>query len=396
MAENTNVVVAGHVCLDILPGLDHYAPGQFQEHFQPGRLLEVGAATFATGGAVSNTGLAFHRLGIPARMMGKVGDDFFGEILRQILGRHAPEEAVAMRVDPGSATSYSIVINPPGADRTFLHFPGANDTFTAEDIPYERLQAASLFHFGYPPVMEKMYQDEGSELVKVFERAKARGVTTSLDMSSPDPTSKAGRADWRAILKAVLPYVDVFLPSIDEILFMLHRDEHAALSRKAGSAGLLGLVDAARLSRLGQELVGMGAGLAVIKLGERGLYLRSAGAQRLARAGRGGPAEASEWAGQEIWAPCFAVEVVGATGSGDATIAGFLSALLKGLSPAEAVRMATAVGACNVEAADALSGIRTWEETRARIAQGWPRAALQLDDAGWVWDEPEKMWRKQG
>ncbi len=51
-----------------------------------------------------------------------------------------------------------------------------------------------------------------------------------------------------------------------------------------------------------------------------------------------------------MWAPCFDVEVVGTTGSGDATIAGFLSALLRDASPEEAMTMAVAVGACNVEA----------------------------------------------
>ena len=39
-------------------------PDDFQTLFQPGRMLEVGTVSFSTGGAVSNTGLAFHKLGI--------------------------------------------------------------------------------------------------------------------------------------------------------------------------------------------------------------------------------------------------------------------------------------------------------------------------------------------
>ena len=77
-------------------------------------------------------------------------------------------------------------------------------------------------------------------------------------------------------------------------------------------------------------------------------------------------------------APCFKVEVVGTVGSGDCTIAGFLSALLRDFAPAEAARMAVAVGACNVEAADTLSGVRTWEETIERIATGWKQRAPEI------------------
>ena len=47
--------------------------------FAPGRLLQIGPATFSTGGPVSNTGLALHRLGIATRLMGKVGDDLLGQ-----------------------------------------------------------------------------------------------------------------------------------------------------------------------------------------------------------------------------------------------------------------------------------------------------------------------------
>ena len=66
---------------------------------------------------------------------------------------------------------------------------------------------------------------------------------------------------------------------------------------------------------------------------------------------------------------------MGTTGAGDATIAGFLTALLRDVPPERALAIAAAVGACNVEAADAVSGVRSWEETLARIDAGWPTVA---------------------
>ena len=74
-------------------------------------------------------------------------------------------ESLARRTGPvpkGEVTSYTVVLNPPGIDRIFLHCPGANDTFTDEDVTDEVLGGASLFHFGYPPLMKQIWSDGGS------------------------------------------------------------------------------------------------------------------------------------------------------------------------------------------------------------------------------------------
>lgn len=73
--------------------------------------------------------------------------------------------------------------------------------------------------------------------------------------------------------------------------------------------------------------------------------------------------------------------MIGTTGAGDLAYAGFLQpVLLKNSPPREALRWACAVGACNVEAADATSGIKTWAETEARVATDWPTRSERLPD----------------
>src|SRR6185295_13906903 len=114
--------------------------------------------------------------------------------------------------------------------RIFLHCPGANDTFGADDIDYSALHQTDLFHFGYPPRMKRLYQNEGAELITMFRQAKATGVTTSLDLAMPDPSTASGQANWPAILKGVLPAVDLFVPSLEEILLMLYPDIFKAVS----------------------------------------------------------------------------------------------------------------------------------------------------------------------
>jgi len=373
-------VVCGHIALDVIPWFPAEG-GALSDLLVPGKLVNVGPAIAATGGTVSNAGLALHRLGIPVRLTGKVGDDLFGRALLDILRARDPALVEGMLVTSDAPTSYTIVISPPGTDRVFLHCPGANDTFGADDVPYDRLAGARLFHFGYPPLMRRMYADGGEELASLLRRVKEQGVVTSLDMALPDPASEAGRAPWRAILERALPYVDLFVPSLEETLFMLGREAVAA-------------PDGGLLAEVGSELLGMGAAVVALKLGAEGVYLQTTpDGNRLAALRRCLPDGADAWLGRQLLAPCFQVEMVGTTGSGDCTAAGFLAGLLHGLPPEGAMTAAVAVGACSVEAADATSGVPSWDKVQERIAEGWARHKAKLSLPSWEWDEKGGIWR---
>lgn len=382
-------VVAGHICLDVFPTLTADTIV-----FKPGQTVEAGPVAFSTGGAVANTGLALNTLGISTGLMGKVGSDLFGQAILQILESYGSGYSDGMVVVAGESSSYSIIISPPNADRMLIHAPGCNATFGAEDVPYDTLEPVRLFHFGYPPLMERMYSNKGDELATIFQRLKAMGITTTLDLSMPDPNSAAGRADWYDILGATLPYVDVFLPSAEEMLFMLRRELFDQYATNESTSRPLELMQPEIFSELGQLLLDMGAKIAVLKVGDRGLYLRTSHRTTLATMGRCQVNDVAAWSNRELWAPCFATQVVGTTGSGDATIAGFLMGLLRGMHPEETLQAACAVGACSVEAVDALSGIRSWPETSERMRAGWQRlsVALDLEEAGWSWDDGHEVW----
>ncbi len=393
MSRDYEALVAGHICLDIQPDLSGAGRDPFEDIFLPGRLVAAGPVNCSSGGAVSNIGLALDRLGIPAHLAGKVGDDLFGQEVCRIMDSHGNGLAAGMVVEASTRTAYTIIINYPGVDRIFIHYAGANDTFSAGDVPYGLMEKARLFHFGYPPVMRAMYIDRGAQLVEIFRRAKRIGVTTSLDMAFPDPSSEAGQADWRMILEDTLPYVDIFVPSVEEILFMLRPATYSEICRRANGSDLLAQVTPGLLSDLGRQLIAMGVSVVGLKLGSHGMYLRTGSPKAIESIGRAHPSNHKAWAGVELWAPCFKVEVAGTTGSGDATIAGFLAGLLRDLPVEQSLTMAVAVGACNVEAADAFSGIRTWEETSRRLTSGWERQPLVLDAPGWEYDRSCGLWR---
>ena len=174
---------------------------------------------------------------------------------------------------------------------------------------------------------------------------------------------------------------------------MLHRKAYQGMMQSAAGQDILTQVSPSLLSDLGRELIGMGAKVVGLKLGWRGLYIRSGSSQSIRALGRGCPSSLEAWAEKELWSPCFQVKVAGTTGSGDATLAGFLSGLLRDEDIETALTSAVAVGACNVEAADALSGIRSWEETERRIQAGWERQPLELAEPGWGFDQECGLWR---
>ncbi|MCP4165817.1 MAG: carbohydrate kinase family protein [Chloroflexi bacterium] len=391
MPTTIDAVVAGHICLDVFPDLSHGAKESIARIFTPGRLVEVGDVTFSAGGPVANTGLALNRLGINTLLMGKVGDDLYGNKICHLVAKADPQLADGMIVDSHLSTSYTIVINPPQIDRIFLHFPGANDTFGPDDVSYDLVARAKIFHFGYPPIMKSMYRNGGENLTETFRRAKTTGVTTSLDMSLPDASSESGQVDWKTILANTLPYVDLILPSVEEILFMLQRSRHQEMAK---ADDLLEQITPGLLSELSERLLDLGVRIVVIKLGHRGLYVRTGSETVLADMGRACPSDITAWANREIWAPAFRVVEVGAAGSGDAAISGFLAALLRDPSLEKAAIMATAVGAYNVEEIDSLSGIRTWQETQERIEAGWDKRKLEIQESGWGFDKTHQLWLK--
>jgi sugar/nucleoside kinase (ribokinase family) len=366
-------IVAGHVDTDIHPAIPPLREG-LHSLLVPGKLVEVGPAHVTTGGAVSNTGLALHRLGFTARLVGKVGNDAFGFLVLDNYRRVGERLADNMIVDPTVATAYSICITPPGVDRMFWHCPGANHTFCSADVTDEQLRDGDLFHFGYPPLMRRMYAAEGAELAALFKRAKAAGLTTSLDMTLPDPDSESGRLDWPAILSRVLPYVDLFVPSLDEIAFMLDPVRGPRIREQSAAGVPLGGCDAGEVQRLCARLTAMGTAVVMLKLGRQGAYLHATNdAARLGACGRAGPADPAAWRGAALQAACFTVQVAGTTGAGDCTIAGFLAAVAQGLGPAEALRMAVAVGSTSVEGRDGARELPPWRTIAARLARGWPR-----------------------
>ena len=85
MSRPYDVMVAGHLCLDIIPRFKETGASKIEEIMRPGKLVNVKQAKISTGGPVSNTGLNMKTLGNKVCFCARVGDDEFGRLTINML-----------------------------------------------------------------------------------------------------------------------------------------------------------------------------------------------------------------------------------------------------------------------------------------------------------------------
>ncbi|MEZ4715701.1 MAG: PfkB family carbohydrate kinase [Caldilineaceae bacterium] len=187
-----------------------------------------------------------------------------------------------LRRKAGVQTSATMLPIRPNSDRPALHVPGANGELTWEDLDLDAIARADFLHMGGTSLMPKF---DGEPTVRVLRYAKEHGVTTTFDLVAID------RPDLLDLIEPCLPYIDYFMPGLDEARMMCKLDAR-------------------------QDVINFfldrGAGHTVFKMGVQGSSIAS----------RDG----------EIRLPALEVPVVDSTGCGDAYCAGFIAGLGMGWS----------------------------------------------------------------
>ncbi|MFC1509645.1 carbohydrate kinase family protein [Candidatus Omnitrophota bacterium] len=357
-----DVAVCGYLGVDLTPGF-YETSGQLNpvNVFMPGSLTEVKDLSLSLGGVVANTGFALKLFNQQVVLMGLIGNDLLGEIALKILIEHGLSEGI-MTTDT-AGTAYGIVLSPPGIDRIFFESPGCNRYFTSSDINYETVAESRMFHFGYPPLMKEFYDNNGDELVTMFSRVKTLDVITSLDMTLPDPESESGNVDWKGILTRLLPYVDIFVPSLEEIVFMMKPELYSKITKNNTDGDMIDSVPEDSIYSIGKELIDLDAHIVIIKSGKLGAYLFTGDVRSLNDV-PGMTLPEDRWNHREIRAHAFRIDsarMKNASGAGDAAAAGFLTAVLKGNDPVTALNYAMCTGRNNLYGMQATDGLTDWE-----------------------------------
>jgi ribokinase len=264
------------------------------------------------GGKGANQAVAIARLGYPVRMIGKVGNDSFGERLRTGLQQAGVDISAIGTVEESSGVAV-IVVSPEG-DNVIVVTPGANAALRPPDLDanIEVIRSAKLVLTQLETPMDTI-----EYLAELCEREE---VPLMLD---PAPS--------QALSPTVMKQASWFTPNETEAAFY-------AGGKKMGS-----------LESIAEQLLEQGLHRVVLKLGACGVYLRSR-------------------EGLKLHVPGFPVKAVDTTAAGDAFNGAFAVGLARGHSPEESARFATAAAAVSVMRAGAQPSMPTTDEVDAILA----------------------------
>jgi sugar/nucleoside kinase (ribokinase family) len=268
------------------------------------RLTVAGTA----GGTVIDTA----KLGLRSLAVGAVGDDEKADWVLMTMQKHGIDISAMQRL-AGVPTSATILNVRPNGERPALHVRGASDHFDVPKAMYDQVFDAPIIHLGGTGLLRKL---DGPASVTLLREAKARGRTVTFDLI-------AASADTIGIVEPLLPYIDYFMPSIEEARDMSGQGTPA---------------DCAKF------YLDRGAACCVFTLGGDGAYF-------------------AHRDGTRLHAPAYDIKVVDTTGCGDAFDAGFIAALHHKMDTETALRFAQASAGLVATGLGSDAGIVSFEDT---------------------------------
>lgn len=356
-----DATIAGYFCVDLIPGFKRNEfNADISEILKPGKLIEINGLNATLGGIVANTGMAMKKFSKTVFLNGIIGDDFIGKIAREWLDKQNLSEGI--KTVKGQHTAFGLVIAPPGVDRIFLESPGCSRIFDISHIDFDAVAQSRLFHFGYPPLLKHFYLNEGEQLLDTLCRIQSMNVVTSLDFSLPDPESESGKIDWPKILQRVLPFTDIFVPSLEEALQIMMPDEYAQIQTLSDHIDIIDQVPLSLIQKVGKRIIDCGAKIVLIKSGHLGAYLFAGDVASLNKKSGFNLSE-QDWNYCSLWCKAYPVDdakIKNASGAGDTSAAAFLSAILDGEDPGTSLKYAAIAGRNNLYCFDIFKETSTW------------------------------------
>ncbi len=193
-----DVLVAGELNIDlILDKLDQFPV--------IGKEIMAGDMVYTLGSSSAIFASNLSTLGVSVNYCGCIGDDSFGEkIINDLAAKNVNTSNIIRSKTSGTGITVAFNFNQ---DRAMVTYPGAMNELTQNDISDDMLMQAQHLHVSSVFLQPALKPG----LVDLFKRAKEFGLTTSLDPQW-DPAEK-----WDCDWKNLLPWVDVFLPNMEEL-----------------------------------------------------------------------------------------------------------------------------------------------------------------------------------
>lgn len=270
--------------------------------------IRMNPAGTATGAAMNAA-----KLGVNASFVACVGNDEKGDFMIHACEKLGLDCSMMQRTDEKQTSTTILTIRPNG-DRPCLHCRGASDFLFVEDDQFDAVCDASYLHFGGIGFIRAMETGQGTKLLK---HAKSKGLVTTFDLIGPEP-------DTVEKLKDMLPFVDYFMPSMEEAEYL---------------SGTADPSDAAKF------FMDLGATNCIFKWGPQGSFIKTPDT--------------------EFRIPAYEVAVSDTTGCGDSYCGGFVAGMVKGYDLEEACRLGTATSGLVASGLGSDAGVVDLESTLA-------------------------------
>jgi ribokinase len=276
----TDIVVAGSLNMDLVIRMRRF-PG-------PGETIAGHDFHTIPGGKGANQAVAAARQGADVIMVGRVGDDAFGQRLREDLRQNGVDTCY-VTIDRQTPTGVAVIAVDEAGENRIIIAAGANGQVLPENID---AAAAAIAEAG---VLILQLEVPLPAVMRAVEVAKDNAITVILNPAPAQP-----------LPAELLTSVDYLIPNESE-------------------AALLGDSNPSQPEQAARALRSAGVRNVIVTLGEHGaLLVEEAGITAV---------------------PGWRVPVVDTTAAGDAFVGAFAAALVEGKSTLEAVRRANAAGA---------------------------------------------------
>ncbi|WP_104165251.1 sugar kinase [Arthrobacter sp. SX1312] len=267
----------------------------------PGPLAHVSSMSLGIGGSESNVAIGMQRLGGNAVWCGRTGADSLGQLVR----REIRAEGVTVRAseDPDAPTGLMLKERRTMSTQKVSYYRSgsAGSRLTPEDLDSSLITGAAILHVsGITPALSP---SAARTINTAIEIARLASVTVSFDLNYRAnlwTATDAGRS-----YKELIPLVDIVFAG----------DQEAALA----------VGPAADPADLAQRLADLGPSQAIIKLGNKGAV--------------------ASIDGELHHQSAVPIEPIDTVGAGDAFVAGYLTELMTGKSPAQRLELAAKTGA---------------------------------------------------
>lgn len=305
------ITIIGNIIADIL-----IKP--FDDLPETGTLKNVDEIVLNIGGCAANPAVILGNIGAPVDLIGTIGDDNLGRFL---LGELKKSGVVTeqVKVCPGIRSSATIVCIGSLGERTFVTQIGASKLSDDSSINWDKITKTNHMHYGGFFTLPNLMGDRSA---RIFERARALGLTTSLD------TAWDSSGKWLEHIGPSLGFVD---------FLMTNRDEGRQITGRENIEDICSV-----FHENGSKTV-------VLKLDKDGCFISSRQLNK--------------------YFPAYPTDVIDSTGAGDAFAAGFIFGIVNKLPLEEACVLGNVFGSMCIGSIGTTVGIRSIRDVTSFIRE---------------------------